>query len=89
VKTEPGYVVVGNIASADSALRLGARVVVEWVPGSPDHAQVYGLSRGGRRIRKWVPVNRLKNLRIAWEHKPRWVSFKTREEAEALLARLV
>ncbi len=81
-----GYVIVANVASTDSALRLGARVVVEWIPGNPDHAQVRGLSRGGRRITKWVLTKRLKNFRVAWEEKPRWPTYDTKGAAEAVIA---
>lgn len=86
---KPGYVVVGNVRDPDSCLRMGARVVVEWVPGNPAKAQVRGLSRGGRRVTKWVPTRRLTKLRVAWEEKPRWPTYATRELAEqAILVRL-
>ena len=88
--SEPGYGVVANVIAADSCLRMGARVVVEWVPGDPDKAHVRGLSRGGRRVSKWVATKRLGNFRVAWIAKPEWATYSTREEAtEKVLSRLI
>lgn len=86
---EAGYVIVANVVDADSCLRKGARVVVEWLPGDPAKAQVRGLSRGGRVVTKWIATKRLGNFRPAWEHKPRWGAYRTREEAlRAIMARV-
>lgn len=83
------YVIVANVAAADSSLRLGARVIVLGVPGNPDHVRVQGLSRGGRAISKWTMSKRLKSIRPAWEHRPPetcTLSFATKEEAARYIA---
>lgn len=84
----PGsYAIVANVAGADSCLRLGARVVVRCIPGNPAHVQVEGLTRGGRRVFKWVPSSRLTNIRAAWENRPPFAcSFETKDEAERCIA---
>ena len=58
--------VVANVANADSCLRLGAKVTLVWWSGNPDRAKWNGLSRGGRRIYKWLTRKRLKNFRAKW-----------------------
>lgn len=79
---EGKYAIVANVAGADSCLRFGARVVVQTIPGNPDHVEVRGLSRGGRPVTKWVVSSRLERFRPAWEHRPPPLSFTTREEAD-------
>ena len=63
---ERHYVIYANVSAADSALRLGAKVLVMSAPGDPDNIQVRGLSRGGRNITKWTKRSRLKNFRVGW-----------------------
>jgi hypothetical protein len=81
VSFEPGYVLVGNIVD-DRLLRCGARVVIEMVPGNPDRVRVAGLSIGGRRITRWLRVDQLRDVRVAWEHDPEWPAYTTKEAAE-------
>lgn len=80
------YAIVANVDAADSALRLGARVVVHNIPGNPEHIFVRGLSRGGRVIMKWTSRARLTNFRSAWIHRAPPLWFASREEAEKVIA---
>lgn len=81
------FVIVANVAAADSALRLGARVVIEEVNGDPDHVRVRGISRSGRVISKFLPLKRLKNLRPKWAHTTEaWHTFASREDATRYIA---
>ena len=84
-QTEGAYVIIGNLAEPDAALRLGARLVILQIPGSPEQVLVRGLSRGGRRIRKWIPASRVRDMRVAWEHRPGGESFPTKEAAENMI----
>lgn len=59
--------IAANVTRPDSCLRLGAKVWIESIPGNPDNMRVRGLSRGGRRIEKWVNAKHsLGNFRVAW-----------------------
>jgi hypothetical protein len=84
------FVIVANVAAADSVLRLGAKVVIEEVNGDPSHVRVRGCSRSGRVISKFLPLKRLTNLRPKWDHETEsWHKFETREQAtEYIAARL-
>lgn len=76
--------VVANVTGC-SVFREGARVWVLQVPGLPSSALVYGQSRGGRRVRKWVRSKRLSNFRarMALPGTPQadWSGMKTKAEA--------
>jgi len=81
------YAIVANIARADSCLRLGARVVVQRIPGNPDNVEVRGVSRNGRVVTKYVKASRLRDMRVAWEHQPPFaLAFATREDAAKVIA---
>ena len=82
------YVIVANVALADSCLRMGARVVVCSIPGNPDRVRVRGLTRGGRRVTKYTRLKGLSNIRTAWEHDPydEWLMFATEADAERVIA---
>ena len=59
------WVIVANVIE-DPLLRRGAKVyLIQW-HGSADNVQVIGLSRGGRRITKYIPFKRLRNFRPGW-----------------------
>lgn len=79
--------IVANVDAPDSALRLGARVVVMCIPGNEAHVFVRGLSRGGRVIEKWTMSNRLTNIRPAYLHRPHeWgCVFATRADARSMI----
>jgi hypothetical protein len=90
VKTSPAgrYVIVANVALADSCLRLGARVVVLSIPGNPDRVRVRGLSRGGRRVTKYTRARALRDVRVAWEYDTdgEWLGFPSKEAATVCIA---
>lgn len=82
------YVIVANVALADSCLRMGARVVVCSVPGNQKNVRVRGLTRGGRRVTKYTRLRGLKNFRAAWEYDPHdeWMMFASKADAERVIA---
>jgi hypothetical protein len=59
------FCIVANVAS-DKVFRLGAKVYILRANQQADSAEVTGLSRSGRRIRKFIPYKRLENFRAAW-----------------------
>jgi hypothetical protein len=56
------YGLVANVIS-DNALRNGALVHLFYRKDGEPRVFVSGLSKGGRRIEKWIPYKRLKNYR--------------------------
>lgn len=57
------YGIAANVIS-DRALRTGARV---WILRNHfEHVYVTGLSKCGRRIRKFMQTKRIRNCRVAW-----------------------
>ena len=54
--------VVANVRG-DRVFRDGARVWIVLVPGSPENMDCRGLSKGGRRVHKWVASKLLSNPR--------------------------
>ena len=57
------YCLVANVTQ-EKVLRNGAKVYV--IQLSYDGAYVTGLSKGGRRVTKWVALKRVSNFRAAW-----------------------
>lgn len=80
------FVIHANVAKADAGLRLGSKVEVLSVPGDPERVEVRGMSRGGRKITKYIATHRLKNFRAQWTHRPLCMCWATREEAERVIA---
>lgn len=66
--TDLAYGIVCNVAETDRALRHGAKVwIVNGTGGAGwERFVVLAMSRGGRRITKWVLTTRLNNFRAAW-----------------------
>lgn len=62
----PGFGIVANVATADHVFRAGTRLQVHQVPGDRDRARVSGVSRGGRRVVRWLLLSRIANPRIRW-----------------------
>lgn len=60
--------VVANVACVDRVLRTGAKVWVldGWGGGGWERLKVRGLSRSGRKVTKWIPIQRLTKFRRAW-----------------------
>jgi hypothetical protein len=60
------YGLVANV-HGDKVLRDGAKIwILWWNGGGPDRVKVVGISKGGRRVTKFVPRKRLSNVRAAW-----------------------
>lgn len=57
------WAVAANVIS-DRLFRPGAKVL--WCHGDSDSLCVTGLSRGGRRIQKWLPLKRLRDFRASF-----------------------
>lgn len=59
------FCIVANIKS-DRVFRTNAKVYILSANQGANSADVSGLSRGGRRVRKFVPYKRMENFRAAW-----------------------
>lgn len=59
------FCIVANVVS-DKVFRVGAKVYIVRANQGADNAEVIGLSRGGRRVNKYIPYKRLTNFRAAW-----------------------
>ena len=59
------YGVVANVIQ-DRVLRKGAKVYILRVHGEAESVSVTGISSGGRKIEKHIPLKRLENFRAAW-----------------------
>lgn len=75
----------------DRILRKGAKVVIYFGAGSGTDWLVSGLSKGGRKIEKWVKGKRFKNIRPYYVHKENkrhryW--FETKDEAQEYCDRM-
>ena len=68
IPVQKEYGVVANVMEPDRVLRNGAKVWIMhgWGGGGWERLKVRGLSRGGRTVTKWVPIERLSNFRRAW-----------------------
>lgn len=79
------YGIIANVLS-DRILRTGAKVRINYCNGDAACPTVYGLSKGGRMVRKYTHYKRLTNFRAAWipEHWQDRLAYKwdTKEEAE-------
>lgn len=91
---EGEYGVVGNVFETDRIFRAGAKV---WIAGGTGgegayRFEWYGMSRGGRMIRKWAPTIRFHNFRCKWipEHlrEEIWYKRGSKEQMEAYAANL-
>lgn len=84
------YGIVANVMW-DRVLRMGAKVYLLGYHGDFESVYVSGRSKGGRRIRKYVPMKRLRSFRAAWlpPHITGWLQFAERAPAETLAQQLV
>lgn len=62
------FSIAANVVEVDKVLRKGAKVWLTggWMDGSYERVMVLGLSRGGRRIEKWLSLHKLDRFRAAW-----------------------
>jgi hypothetical protein len=78
--------IVANVLS-DKHLRIGGKVWIQQTNGGAEMVKVSGLSHGGRRIYKYVPLKRLSNFRAKWipetQRKRNGLTFSDKEKAEA------
>ncbi|MCP4603891.1 MAG: hypothetical protein GY847_25785 [Proteobacteria bacterium] len=58
--------VCANI-KGDRLFRDGAKLTLVWLTNSVENFYMYGISRGGRRIEKWVSAKRLYNPRLCYD----------------------
>jgi hypothetical protein len=76
----------------DRVLRMGAKVTLLGWHGDYESVYVQGLSKGGRTVRKYLPLKRLRTFRAAWLPPPlseeAWCRFATKAEASATAARM-
>lgn len=81
--------IVANVLS-DKHLRIGGKVWIQQINGDAEQVKVYGLSQGGRRIAKYVPLKRLTNFRAKWipeaQRERNGLTFTEKEKAEAFAA---
>jgi len=61
------FTVYANV-SDDTAFRRGAKVVIIHQTGDNERVFCEGLSKGGRTIRKWIGLKRLRDFRVAFVH---------------------
>jgi hypothetical protein len=59
------YCIIANVKE-DKAFRNGAKVYLLNGRQSSNSVEVHGISKGGRKINKYIPYKRLENFRAAW-----------------------
>lgn len=81
------YGLVANVAKKDPVFRPGAKLWLIQGSGA-ETGEWTGLSKGGRRISKWAPYNRMTNYRVKWvpEHLREKVWCCSREYMEQMAA---
>jgi hypothetical protein len=88
------YGIIANVLEPDKIFRTGAKV---WIAGGTGgegwtRFEFFGMSRGGRNIRKWAPTVRFHQFRSAWipDHMRDTVYYFTgsSEEMEAIAAQM-
>jgi hypothetical protein len=89
--TQEAYGLVANVLW-DRVLRMGAKVYLLGWHGDYHYVFVQGLSKGGRTVRKYLPLKRLRTFRAAWLppslQEDAWCRFATKAEATATAARM-
>jgi len=70
----------------DRVLRRDAKVRL--LAFSLGRAEVEGLSLGGRRVRRWVPLKHLCCFRAAWLFTHSGLSYESREDAQRVATNL-
>ena len=83
---ESGYGLIANVVW-DRVLRMGAKVYLLGHHGDYECIYVFGLSKGGRSVRKYLPMKRLHHIRAAWFPPHIWAMawLQPRSKAEAQL----
>jgi len=79
------YGIVANNVN-DRVLRRGARCRIQQLGGGGNSIFVRGLSKGGRRIEKWVRLSKLENFRVSWVHESERnvCVLRSKEEAQTI-----
>lgn len=59
------YAVIANVIT-DNQLRVGAKVYILFHHGMAESALVYGMSKYGKRIEKYISYKKLERFRGCW-----------------------